>query len=131
MSTSVEQAFVKQFERDTHEAYQRTGSKLRTIVRTQEPSCARPCALKDKVMAGFGMLSDADIPDDDQFPPFLCPRRADGIRPSPAFGTGRRGMGGRGWRRWWRGVCPPNPCAWTVSNGLPEGLFISLEKTDA
>lgn len=35
MSTSVEQAFVKQFEREVHEAYQRTGSKLRNTVRTK------------------------------------------------------------------------------------------------
>lgn len=36
ISPSVEQAFVKQFERDVHEAYQRTGSKLGMTVRTQE-----------------------------------------------------------------------------------------------
>lgn len=35
MSTSVEQAFVKQFEREVHEAYQRTGSKLRNTVRNK------------------------------------------------------------------------------------------------
>lgn len=34
MSTSLEQAFVKQFEREVHEAYQRMGSKLRNTVRT-------------------------------------------------------------------------------------------------
>ena len=35
MSTSVEQAFVKQFEREVHAAYQRMGSKLRNTVRTK------------------------------------------------------------------------------------------------
>ncbi|HYG89535.1 MAG TPA: phage capsid protein [Azospirillum sp.] len=35
MSTSVAQAFVKQFEREVHEAYQRMGSKLRNTVRTK------------------------------------------------------------------------------------------------
>lgn len=34
MSTSINQAFVKQFEREVHEAYQRMGSKLRMSVRT-------------------------------------------------------------------------------------------------
>ena len=34
MSTSIDTAFVKQFEREVHEAYQRQGSKLRTTVRT-------------------------------------------------------------------------------------------------
>jgi hypothetical protein len=33
MSTSFDQAFVKQFEREVHEAYQRQGSKLRNTVR--------------------------------------------------------------------------------------------------
>ncbi len=33
MSTSINTAFVKQFEREIHEAYQRMGSKLRTTVR--------------------------------------------------------------------------------------------------
>lgn len=33
MSVSINQAFVKQFEREVHEAYQRMGSKLRTTVR--------------------------------------------------------------------------------------------------
>jgi hypothetical protein len=33
MSTSIDQAFVKQFEREVHEAYQRQGSKLRATVR--------------------------------------------------------------------------------------------------
>jgi len=35
MSTSITQAFVKQFEREVHEAYQRLGSKLRNTVRTK------------------------------------------------------------------------------------------------
>ena len=34
MSTTIDQAFVKQFEREVHEAYQRMGSKLRMSVRT-------------------------------------------------------------------------------------------------
>jgi hypothetical protein len=34
MSTSIDQAFVKQFEREVHEAYQRQGAKLRNTVRT-------------------------------------------------------------------------------------------------
>lgn len=34
MSTTLDQAFVKQFEREVHEAYQRMGSKLRQTVRT-------------------------------------------------------------------------------------------------
>lgn len=34
MSTSLDQAFIKQFEREVHEAYQRQGSKLRNTVRT-------------------------------------------------------------------------------------------------
>ncbi|MCL6608141.1 MAG: hypothetical protein K6T74_08635 [Geminicoccaceae bacterium] len=35
MSTSIDQAFVKQFEREVHAAYQRLGSKLRPTVRTK------------------------------------------------------------------------------------------------
>lgn len=34
MSTSIDQAFIKQFEREVHEAYQRMGSKLRATVRS-------------------------------------------------------------------------------------------------
>ena len=34
MSTTIDQAFIKQFEREVHEAYQRQGSKLRGSVRT-------------------------------------------------------------------------------------------------
>ncbi len=34
MAVSIDQAFVKQFEREVHEAYQRQGSKLRGTVRT-------------------------------------------------------------------------------------------------
>jgi len=34
MSTSIDNAFIKQFEREVHEAYQRQGSKLRNTVRT-------------------------------------------------------------------------------------------------
>ncbi len=36
MSTTLDQAFIKQFEREVHEAYQRQGSKLRNTVRTIE-----------------------------------------------------------------------------------------------
>lgn len=35
MTTSIDQAFVKQFEREVHEAYQRQGSKLRATVRVK------------------------------------------------------------------------------------------------
>jgi len=35
MSTSIDQAFIKQFEREVHEAYQRMGSKLRSTVRSK------------------------------------------------------------------------------------------------
>ncbi len=34
MSTSIDQAFIKQFEREVHESYQRQGSKLRATIRT-------------------------------------------------------------------------------------------------
>ncbi len=34
MSTSIDTAFIKQFEREVHEAYQRQGSKLRNTVRS-------------------------------------------------------------------------------------------------
>jgi len=34
MATSIDQAFVKQFEREVHEAFQRQGSKLRNTIRT-------------------------------------------------------------------------------------------------
>ncbi len=34
MSTTIDQAFIKQFESEVHEAYQRQGSKLRNTVRT-------------------------------------------------------------------------------------------------
>jgi len=34
MSTSIDQAFIKQFQSEVHEAYQRQGSKLRNSVRT-------------------------------------------------------------------------------------------------
>jgi hypothetical protein len=35
MSTTIDQAFIKQFEREVHEAYQRHGSKLRNTVRVK------------------------------------------------------------------------------------------------
>ena len=35
MSFTVDQSFVKQFEREVHEAYQRQGSLLRGSVRTK------------------------------------------------------------------------------------------------
>jgi Phage capsid protein len=35
MSTTIDNAFVKQFEREVHEAYQRMGSKLRNTVRSK------------------------------------------------------------------------------------------------
>jgi hypothetical protein len=35
MSTSIDQAFVKQFEREVHESFQRQGSKLRATVRVK------------------------------------------------------------------------------------------------
>ncbi len=35
MSTTIDKAFVKQFEREVHEAYQRMGSKLRPTVRSK------------------------------------------------------------------------------------------------
>ena len=35
MSTDISNAFIKQFERETHEAYQRMGSKLRATVRNK------------------------------------------------------------------------------------------------
>ena len=34
MATTIDQTFIKQFEREVHEAYQRQGSKLRNSVRT-------------------------------------------------------------------------------------------------
>lgn len=34
MATSIDQAFIKQFEREVHEAYQRQGSKLKNTVRS-------------------------------------------------------------------------------------------------
>lgn len=34
MSTTIDQAFIRQFEKEVHEAYQRQGSKLRNTVRT-------------------------------------------------------------------------------------------------
>ena len=34
MATTIDQAFIKQFEREVHEAFQRQGSKLRNTVRT-------------------------------------------------------------------------------------------------
>jgi Phage capsid protein len=35
LSTSIDQAFVKQFEEEVHQAYQRMGSKLRNTVRVK------------------------------------------------------------------------------------------------
>ena len=35
MSTSIDQAFIKQFEEEVHQAYQRMGSKLRNTVRVK------------------------------------------------------------------------------------------------
>src|SRR5690606_23062740 len=34
MATTIDQAFIKQFEREVHEAFQRQGSKLRNTVRS-------------------------------------------------------------------------------------------------
>jgi hypothetical protein len=35
MSTTIDKAFVKQFEREVHESFQRMGSKLRATVRSK------------------------------------------------------------------------------------------------
>jgi hypothetical protein len=35
LSTSIDQAFIKQFEEEVHQAYQRMGSKLRNTVRVK------------------------------------------------------------------------------------------------
>jgi Phage capsid protein len=35
LSTSIDQVFVKQFEEEVHQAYQRMGSKLRNTVRVK------------------------------------------------------------------------------------------------
>ena len=35
MSTTIDKAFVKQFEREVHESFQRMGSKLRNTVRSK------------------------------------------------------------------------------------------------
>jgi hypothetical protein len=35
VSTSIDQAFIKQFEEEVHQAYQRMGSKLRNTVRVK------------------------------------------------------------------------------------------------
>ena len=35
MSTTIDQAFIKQFEQEVHQAYQRMGSKLRNTVRVK------------------------------------------------------------------------------------------------
>ncbi len=51
MSTSIDQAFVKQFEREVHEAYQRMGSKLRPTVRSKS-AVVGSSAVFQKVGAG-------------------------------------------------------------------------------
>ena len=35
MSTTIDQAFIRQFEREVHESYQRQGSRLRGTVRVK------------------------------------------------------------------------------------------------
>lgn len=52
MSTTIDQAFVKQFEREVHEAYQRQGSKLRHTVRVKNGVIGSSTVFQ-KVGAGF------------------------------------------------------------------------------
>lgn len=63
MSTSIEQAFVKQFEREVHEAYQRMGSKLRSTVRSK-PNVRGASTVFQKVGKGAAVTKarHAEIP---------------------------------------------------------------------
>lgn len=54
MSTTIDQAFIKQYEREVHEAYQRQGSKLRNTVRSV-PNVKGGSAVFQKI--GSGMAS--------------------------------------------------------------------------
>lgn len=58
MSTSIDTAFVKQFEREVHSAYQRMGSKLRNTVRTSNNIKGASCTFQ-KVGKGTAMTKSS------------------------------------------------------------------------
>ncbi len=58
MSTSIDTAFVKQFEREVHSAYQRMGSKLRNTVRTSNNVKGASCTFQ-KVGKGTAMTKSS------------------------------------------------------------------------
>lgn len=58
MSTSIDTAFVKQFEREVHSAYQRMGSKLRNTVRTSNNVKGATCTFQ-KVGKGTAMTKSS------------------------------------------------------------------------
>ena len=58
MSTSIDTAFVKQFEREVHSAYQRMGSKLRNTVRTSNSVKGSSCVFQ-KVGKGTAMTKSS------------------------------------------------------------------------
>lgn len=58
MSTSIDTAFVKQFEREVHSAYQRMGSKLRNTVRVSSNVQGATCTFQ-KVGKGTAMTKSS------------------------------------------------------------------------
>ena len=58
MSTSIDTAFVKQFEQEVHLAYQRLGSKLRNTVRTSNSVKGAVCVFQ-KVGKGTAMTKSS------------------------------------------------------------------------
>jgi hypothetical protein len=58
MSTSIDTAFVKQFEQEVHSAYQRVGSKLRNTVRTSNKVTGSTCVFQ-KVGKGTAMTKSS------------------------------------------------------------------------
>ena len=58
MSTSIDTAFVKQFEREVHAAYQRMGSKLRGTIRTVNNVKGASCTFQ-KVGKGTAMTKSS------------------------------------------------------------------------
>lgn len=58
MSTSIDTAFVKQFEREVHSAYQRMGTKLRNTVRTSSNVKGASCTFQ-KVGKGTAMTKSS------------------------------------------------------------------------
>ena len=101
MSISIDNAFVKQFEREVFEAYQRMGSKLRETVRSKS-NVKGSSAVFQKIGTGTASTKSAHgmVPvmnlghtaiDEEDLP--LVVQRVDRQRPEAQLGQDRRAIG--------------------------------------